>query len=615
MLECHHLAAQDNHREPGRGALNRVLASGILASSPRQARLLQHIVERSIAGEKESLKEYSIGLDVFDRDASFDPKVDSIVRSTARQLRLKLAEYYEVLGKDDPVRIRLPKGGYVALIEAGAVGAPRAEHPESSVSRRWARRRIWAAAAAVSVIALVSGLLAARWLPPRAIRVRTVAVLSLHDDSPQRRLAYFADGLRDGLTSALVHARGLEVTAQVSSIHALDGGQPGGQNLVEVARSLQADSVVTGSISPSGDRLQVVVELVDGNTGKYLWSHTYDTTAADLAGIEQNAASGIARALGGAADAPVPRLPRSPEALDLYLRACSLSRARQAAETHEAARLFERVIVLDPDFAPAYAAAASNYLVAVWNGLLKWEPAGQRGMELARKAVSLDPMLPDAHSAMANGWQAQWRWQQADSEIARAIELDPRYPRAYFQRAFNLIIQHRFAEAERAIEVGRTLDPHWSALNGLLAELLYYEHRYSDALALALRERATNPVFFDNLQARIYDVEGRRDLARALHSKSPASLDQAAVRAIDGDVRGAYNELVARRATSGVSDYELASFVFLNIHDRAATVNLLQESLHDREPDLVSLSLDPLFDKIRTDPPVTAILREMNLTE
>ncbi len=615
MLECHGLAPQGDNAEEGRGALQRVLASGILASSPRQARLFQHIVERSIAGDKESLKEYSIGLDVFDRDASFDPKVDSIVRSTARQLRLKLAEYYEVLGKDDPVRIRLPKGGYAALIETGAAGATQQEHSQSLAPRGWSGRRIWAAAAAVGLIAVVSGLLAARWLPLRAKRLRTVAVLNLRDGSPHRQLTYFADGLRDGLTSALVHARGLEVTALVSSAHALDGSQPAGQNLVATARSLQADSVVTGSISPAGDRLQVVVELVDGTTGKYLWSNTYDTTPADLAAIEQNAASGIARALGGAADAAVPRLPRSPEALELYLRACSLSRARLAPETREAARLFERVMALDPDFAPGYAAAASNYLVAVWNGVLKWDPEGQRGMELARRAVNLDPMLPDAHSAMAHGWQAQWRWREAESEITRAIDLDPRYPRAYFQRAFNLIVLHRFAEAERAIEVGRTLDPHWTALNGLLGELLYYEHRYGDVLALASRERASDPLFFDSLRARVYDVQGRWDLARPLHSKSSSSLDRAEVRAIDGDARGAYDELVARRSTSGVSDYELASFVLLNIHDHGVTVNLLQQSLRDREPDLVSLSLDPLFDKIRTDPPVAAILRELNLTE
>ncbi|HTX33630.1 MAG TPA: hypothetical protein VME43_01365 [Bryobacteraceae bacterium] len=609
------MVPQSDNAEEARGALQRVLASGILASSPRQARLFQHIVERSIEGDKGALKEYSIGLDVFDRDATFDPKVDSIVRSTARQLRLKLAEYYEVRGKDDPVRIRLPKGGYVALIEAGAAGATAEAHSEAPDSRGRTRQRIWAAAAAVGLIALVSGLLAAHWLPPRANRPRTVAVLSLRDGSPQQQLTYFADGLRDGLTSALVHAKGLEVTARVSSTRALNGGRPWGQNLVEVARSLQADSVVTGSISPAGKSLQVVVELVDGVTGKYLWSNTYDTTPADLAAIEQNAASGIARALGSSADAPIPRLPRSSEALELYLRACSLARTRRAAETREAARLFERVIVLDPDFAPAYAAAASNYLVAVWNGVLKWEPEGQRGMELARKAVSLDPMLPDAHSAMAHGWQAQWRWREADAEIARAIDLDPRYPRAYFQRAFNLTILHRFGEAERAIEVARTLDPQWGALNGLLAELFYYEHRYGDALALSARERATDPPFFDGLQGRIYDLQGRRDLARTFYVKSPSALDQAMVRAIDGDVRGAYQELVAHRGTSGISEYELASFVLFNSHDRAATVNLLQGSLRDREPDLVSLSLDPLFDKIRTDPPVAAILRELNLRE
>lgn len=88
--------------------LTRVLGAGVLTGA--QARLLQHVVERSLSGDRESLKEYAIGLDVFGRPPSFDPKADSIVRTTARQLRLKLAEYYQSAGSGNPVRISLPKG-------------------------------------------------------------------------------------------------------------------------------------------------------------------------------------------------------------------------------------------------------------------------------------------------------------------------------------------------------------------------------------------------------------------------------------------------------------------------------------------------------------------------
>jgi adenylate cyclase len=603
------LTPEKDIAEDARRELQRVLASGILASSPRQARLFQHIVERSLLGEKDSLKEYSIGLDVFGRDASFDPKVDSIVRSTARQLRLKLAEYYESEGQANPVRIRLPKGSYLAVIEESAGSVAAAD------SGRRIRHWIWACAAAMGFAALAIALLAGRWKPLRANRSRTVAVLSLRDYSPHQDLAYLADGLRDGLTSALVHTKGLEVTARVSSARALEQGQTPGQNFVETARNLRADSVVSGSISPAGSRLQVVVALVDGTSGKYLWSRTYDATAADLPAIEHSAASGIARALGATAEVPAPLLPRSSEALELYLRACSLARTRHPTEIREAAGLFERVILLDPDFAPAYAAAGSNYLVSVWNGPMQWDPEGKRGMELARKAADLDPTLADAHSALAYGWQAQWRWRDADSEISRAIDLDPRYPRAYFQRAFNLAILRRFDEAERAIETARTLDPGWAAPNGLLAELYYYEHRYSDAHALARRLRDTNPDFFDNLEGRIYDLQGRPDLARPFHLKAPTPLDRAAVRVIDGDAQAAYRDLVVQLSTSGNSSYELASFVFLNLHDRAATLKLLEQALRKHDPDVVSLALDPLFDPLRSDARIVAILHELNLSE
>ena len=114
-----------------RHQLDRLLASSGFANAGRMSRFLKFVVEKTLAGEGERLKEYVIGIEVFDRDASYDPRLDSIVRVEAARLRAKLAEYYAGQGRGDPVVLSLPKGGYAPIVTltSGALvvnGAPRA---------------------------------------------------------------------------------------------------------------------------------------------------------------------------------------------------------------------------------------------------------------------------------------------------------------------------------------------------------------------------------------------------------------------------------------------------------------------------------------------------------
>jgi TolB-like protein/tetratricopeptide (TPR) repeat protein len=591
-----------------REELDRVVASEIFASSPRLVRLLRYIVEKSAAGDRESLKEYSVGLDVFDRAPSFDPKVDSIVRSTVRQLRLKLAEYYESEGRENAIRIRLPKGSYVAQIEEPEVASiPTARAPRRRIS-------FTVLAAIAATVGLAGAFALSRFYRPA--RIRTVVVMPFRDLSPDSHLGYIGEGLREGLTSALVRTKGIEVMARASwpqvAAHSA--------NPADAAKAAQAETVVIGSASPDGEGLQIVVSLVNGGTGKYLWSQTYQGKAADLDAIEHSAVLSIAGALGASSpgDAPAQSLPHNNEVLDLYLRASALVRAREGAQMREAAPLFERVIALQPDFALGYAAAAANYLVAASNGVMSWSEAGPRGVYLARKAVELDPTLAEAHSALGLGLGCQWEWREAGAELSRAIELDPRYSAGYFRKAVNLAVTGRFTEAEKTLDIARTLDPSWDPPDGLRAELYYYSRRWDDALAFARRTREAQPFnanFYDNISSRVYIARGEVQLARPYLTAHPDAYNRAWIRAIDGDPQGGWQELLALRRSAGASAFRLASFAAVELRDRAATLDWLEQSYRDHEPDLVSMVLDPIFDSIRDDPRAHAIRREINLEE
>lgn len=284
----------------------------------------------------------------------------------------------------------------------------------------------------------------------------------------------------------------------------------------------------------------------------------------------------------------------------------------------EAAPLFERVVALQPDFALGYAAAAANYLVAASNGVMNWEEAGPRGVELARKAVALDPTLAEAHSALGLGLEAQWEWQEAGAELSRSIELDPRYAVGYFRKAVHLAVMGRFPEAEQTVMRAHALDPSWDPPDGLRAELYYYTRRWDDALRFAQRTREAEPSnaeFCDNICARVYIARGELSLARPFLAAHPDAYNRAWVRAIDGDPQGGWRDLLAQRRSSGETAFRLSQFAAAELHDRGATLDLLEQSLRDHEPDLVSLVLDPIFDSVRDDPRARAILTEIHLAK
>jgi tetratricopeptide (TPR) repeat protein len=182
--------------EAVRSQINRILQSPGFADSPRLSRFLGYVAEQKLNGKDEGVKEYSIGLEVFDRPPSFDPKTDSIVRASARKLRAKLGEYYQNGGASDPVVIDIPKGGYV---------------PEFRAVRQSRKGRIWPAVAAAALI--LTALNALGWRSGMPDPHPSVAVLEVGNASGNGNDTWLSTALAEMITEDLSANEGLRAVS------------------------------------------------------------------------------------------------------------------------------------------------------------------------------------------------------------------------------------------------------------------------------------------------------------------------------------------------------------------------------------------------------------------
>jgi TolB-like protein len=286
-----------------RAQLERILASPGFANAGRLSRFLRFVVERTLDGEGDQLKEYRLGTEVFDRPADYDPRLDSIVRVEARRLRAKLAEYYAGPGQGDPVLIGMDKGSYSARFETAAAGDTPAE--EQRVAGELVERVIgrpttarWLAPVLGGLIILavlvVGWRLVARDTASASSRVQ-VAVLPLtrYDPSPEPVPEALADAVTDGLIAELARHSNVEVASRTSVMPYRERHVP----LSTVAATLNVQAVVEGRIQVTGSRLWVEVRLVDAKRDRKLWVDDFTGTTSDRRELERRVAAALAKVL------------------------------------------------------------------------------------------------------------------------------------------------------------------------------------------------------------------------------------------------------------------------------------------------------------------------------
>jgi TolB-like protein len=281
--------------EDVRRQLQRLKSSSLFSSSERLRRFLEFVVERTLAGEGDRLKEYVIGVEVFDRDADYDPRLDSIVRVEAARLRAKLAEYYAGEGRADPIVLTLPKGGYapVATVTepAASVATPAAPAPSApDAAPRRPSRRVWslAAAAAVLVLAIAAGV-SAPWTAEAPPRLR-IAVMPFDTYSAEPAEEALAMRLTEGVTAELVRLDAFHVVASATARAVAESRA----RVSDLAAELQADVLIHARVVTEGQRLRAEMRAMDGANERKFWVQTFHGEAEDVDALARDVATAVA---------------------------------------------------------------------------------------------------------------------------------------------------------------------------------------------------------------------------------------------------------------------------------------------------------------------------------
>ena len=274
-----------------RAELERILATRGFSGAGRLSKLLRYVVEKTLAGETDQLKEYAVGVEVFERDGNYDPRLDSIVRVEAGRLRSRLDEYYNGEGAGSPIRINLPRGGYSVQFDRREAAPDAPAAPVAPAHRSWVT--IPLAAGLIIAVAAMVYWLGSRDRNPHADLRPTAAVLPFEANMIGGDNSNYSALMTEAVTSELARLGTVSVASYTSAMQFEGQRKP----MTEILAALKSRYVVEASIDDDSNEILVVARIVNAETNRKMWVSDYRGARDDVRGIAQRMAFDISAAV------------------------------------------------------------------------------------------------------------------------------------------------------------------------------------------------------------------------------------------------------------------------------------------------------------------------------
>jgi len=458
--------------------------------------------------------------------------------------------------------------------------------------------------------------------------VRSIAVLPLDNYSGDPAQDYFAEGMTDEMTADLATISQLRVISRGSATQFKGKDRP---PTSEVARRLNVDLVIEGSVSRSGDKVRITAQLIDAREDKHLWAKTFERSSRDVLALQAELASAIAQEINvrltpGERSRFTRAAALNPEAHDAYLRGRFFFNRPSDENLEKAIAQFETAVRLSPDFSLAYSGLSDAYLWAGYNeGFITAAGARPKAKAAAERAAELDDNSAEAHTSLAVFKMFyDYDWVGSEREFRRAFALNPNYAFAHDQFVLALAFQGRFdeaiAESAKAIE----LDPLSPQILVDAAMPLIFQRNAAAAKALARRAADLDPSFFFPVM-----VGGWADLdigqfrnaipalkqAKGLNAPPFVTAYLALAYGAAGDRAGAITELADLKKMSSdgtVLPFNLA-LVKLGLGDHTGALDGLEQAYAANSQMMAWIGRDAIFDPLRSEPRFAALVKQLHL--
>ena len=458
--------------------------------------------------------------------------------------------------------------------------------------------------------------------------IGSIVVLPFANLSGDSTQDYFVDGVTDALIGDLAKVGALRVISRTSAMH-YKGSQ---KSLPEIAKELNVDAVVEGTVQRSGDRVHVRAQLIHAASDSHLWAADYDRDFRDVLDLQ----SEVARAIAGEVRIRltpteqrllVPKRTVAREAIDNYLQGRYFYNRRTEQDMRKACSYFESAINADRNYAKAYAGLADcyNLLGTGMIGAMSPLEARQTAEAAARKALEIDNEVAEAHAALGFVNYFNWNWAKAEEEFKRAIELNPNYASAHSQYAHYLLARGRNEEALAEINHAQELDPLSLSIRSSVGFILENERRYEEAIQQLHRVLAIDPNHYETLWTLglTYLANQQLDEAIATSEKAVAVSGRAAaalgvlgwaygVAGRKEDANRILDELLQLKKQRYVTPMAFV-YVYIGLGNKDQAFVWIEKGYQERSNHIAFFKVSPSVDSLRSDPRFVEMLRRIGL--
>jgi TolB-like protein/DNA-binding winged helix-turn-helix (wHTH) protein/Tfp pilus assembly protein PilF len=523
----------------------------------------------------------------------------------------------------------------VAEVSAGHSAPVLASSPTHSKSRR---SPVWGIALGsllllAVVLAVMPGVLRGAWglfsRRPEAIgapQIRSLAVLPLENLSNDSSQDYFADGMTDQLITDLGQIKSLRVISRTSVMQFKGVSKP----IAQIARELNVDAVVEGTILKSGSQVRITAQLIQAPLDKHLWAQSYEGDLHNVLSLQNKVANAIAEEVQvtltpGERVLPRAGRPVDPEAYEDYLQGRYFWNKRDGDALERASEYFQKATSIDPNYAPAYAGSAQTYALFAGNTGPKDEFVAA-GKKAANQALLLDPNLAEAHTALALLLSGEYNFKDEEREFKLAVTLDPNYATGHHWYGEVYLVQMgRFEEANREMKQALALDPASRIIATDWGTVLFWERRYDEAYKQLSKVIAMDAGFSEaylwrgrvllklgKYPAAIDDLETAHRINHASQIISPTLAYAYGVSGNRAKANLQLHRLLAESRQRYVSPWAIG-LVYLGLGDKPRSLDWFEKAVREHSPEMTAVWVAPEADSLRQEPRFKELLSVMKL--